>query len=121
MARVLIAEDDSNLQELYTYVLQYAGFDVVTAGNGEQAVQAAYQSHPDLIILDVRMPKMTGFQACEMLRWDEGFHSVPIVFLTVRGQEEDIRKGFELGANDYWIKPIHLNDLVDRVRKMLKM
>ena len=120
MTRILIAEDDSDLQELYSYVLRYAGFEIITAGNGEQAIQAAYQSRPDLILLDVRMPKMTGFQVCEMLRWDEGFSNVPIIFLTVRDQEEDIRKAFELGANDYWIKPVHLNELVERVRNLFK-
>jgi two-component system KDP operon response regulator KdpE len=113
---LLIVEDDLDLNKMIGLTLQRRGFDVLSASCGRQALQIAYEAHPDLVVLDVMMPEMDGFQICERLR---EMSDVPIVFLTARAEEEDLVHGFLLGADDYVKKPFSLTELEMRIRAVL--
>lgn len=113
---LLIVEDDTELNKMIAAALQRRGFDVLSATHGRQALQIAYEAHPDLVILDVMMPEIDGFQVCQRLR---EMSDVPIVFLTAKAEEEDLVRGFSLGADDYVKKPFSLTELEMRIRAVL--
>ncbi|WP_448594819.1 response regulator transcription factor [Thermoflexus hugenholtzii] len=119
MARILIAEDERDIRELIIFTLEFGGFQVLSATNGEEAVELARQHRPDLIILDVRMPKMTGYEACRLLKAQEETRSIPVVFLSAKGQEAEIRQGMEAGADAYILKPFAPDELIQQVRAIL--
>ncbi len=119
MARILIAEDERDIRELITFTLEFGGFQVIAAANGQEAVELARQHRPDLIILDVRMPKMTGYEACRILKSQEETRSIPVVFLSAKGQEAEIRQGMEAGADAYIIKPFAPDELLQQVQAIL--
>jgi DNA-binding response OmpR family regulator len=119
MARILIAEDERDIRELIIFTLEFGGFQVLSATNGEEAVELARQHRPDLIILDVRMPKMTGYEACRLLKSQEETRSIPVVFLSAKGQEAEIRQGMEAGADAYILKPFAPDELIRQVRAIL--
>ncbi|MGB9594253.1 MAG: response regulator, partial [Anaerolineae bacterium] len=87
MPKIVVAEDERDILELIRFVLEFNGFEVVTASNGEEAVQQALAVMPDLVLMDVRMPRMTGHQACQMLKANPKTQDIPVVFLSARGQE----------------------------------
>ena len=116
---ILVAEDERDIRDLIVFTLQISGFNVIQAPNGEEAVKKASEVKPDLILLDVRMPKMTGYEACEMLKKQEDTKDIPIVFLSAKGQETEISTGLELGAEDYFLKPFTPDDLIQQVNKIL--
>ena len=116
---ILVAEDERDIRDLIVFTLQISGFNVIQAPNGEEAVKKASEEKPDLILLDVRMPKMTGYEACEMLKEQEDTKDIPIVFLSAKGQETEISTGLELGAEDYFLKPFTPDDLIQQVNKIL--
>jgi two-component system, OmpR family, alkaline phosphatase synthesis response regulator PhoP len=87
--------------------------------NGEEAVQVAQREYPDLILLDVRMPRMTGYEACKLIKADPKLKDVPVVFLSAKGQEAEIRDGMDAGAEEYLLKPFAPDQLTDRVRSIL--
>jgi DNA-binding response OmpR family regulator len=116
---ILIAEDERDIRELIVFTLQIAGFNVVEVPNGEEAVKKALEIIPDLILMDVRMPKMTGFEACKALKQEEKTKDIPIIFLSAKGQEGEISTGLELGAEEYFLKPFAPDDLTHRVNKIL--
>jgi DNA-binding response OmpR family regulator len=117
--KILVAEDEPDIRGLIVFSLQYAGFEVVEAVNGEDAVQKATKETPDLILLDVRMPKMTGYQACAALKAQASTKHIPVVFLSARGQEAEIKRGLELGAEEYILKPFAPDELYRRVQSIL--
>jgi len=118
--KVLVAEDDSDIRNLIAYSLQFAGFDVVEATNGVEAVTKARAEQPDIILLDVRMPKMSGYDACAELKAEAATQSIPVVFLSARGQEAEIKHGLELGAEEYIIKPFAPDELQRRITSILE-
>ncbi len=118
--KVLVAEDEPDIRQLITYSLQFAGLTVVQAVNGEDAVQKAGKEQPDLILLDVRMPKMTGYEACAALKAEASTKKIPVVFLSARGQETEIKHGLELGAEEYILKPFAPDELYKRVTAILE-
>jgi DNA-binding response OmpR family regulator len=118
--KILVAEDEPDIRGLIVFSLQYAGFDVLEAQNGEEAVRLATKKKPDLILLDVRMPKMTGYEACAMLKEQASTRHIPIVFLSARGQEAEIKRGLELGAEEYILKPFAPDELYRRVEGILQ-
>lgn len=118
--KVLVAEDEPDIRQLITFSLQFAGFTVVQAVNGEDAVKKATIEQPDLILLDVRMPKMTGYEACAALKVQDSTKHIPVVFLSARGQESEIRHGMELGAEEYILKPFEVDELYKRVSGLLE-
>jgi len=118
--RILVAEDEPDIRGLIVFSLQYAGFEVVEAANGQDAVDKAMASEPDLILLDVRMPKMTGYEACKVLKAEPATRGIPVVFLSARGQEAEIKHGLELGAEEYILKPFAPDELYRRVESILQ-
>src|SRR5512141_701621 len=98
MAKILIAEDEPDIRELVAFMLRFAGYEVLAASNGEEAVQAASREVPDLILMDVRMPRMTGYDACRLMKTKPELQDVPVVFLSAKGQESEIQTGLEAGA-----------------------
>lgn len=119
MARILIAEDERDIRELISFTLQYAGYDVIAVIDGEEAVEEAKKEMPDLILMDVRMPRMTGYEACELLKKQESTGNIPVVFLSAKGQETEVKAGLEAGAEEYIIKPFSPDELTDRVKSIL--
>jgi two-component system alkaline phosphatase synthesis response regulator PhoP len=117
--KVLVAEDEPDIRGLIMFSLEFAGYDVVEACNGEDAVSKAKAELPDLILLDVRMPKMTGYEACAELKNEASTQHIPVVFLSARGQEGEIKHGLGLGAEEYILKPFAPDELYRRVGAIL--
>ncbi len=117
-ARLLVVEDEPNILELLSASLRYAGFEVVTAAAGTEAVQAAQRHRPDLIVLDVMLPDMDGFDVIRRLRG--GGARIPVVFLTARDSTEDKIRGLTLGGDDYVTKPFSLEEVIARIRAVLR-
>ena len=115
--KILIVEDDTNLLTALKYNLQKDGYDVITSTDGAEAVETARKAKPDLIVLDVMLPKMNGFDVCRILRKEM---IVPILMLTAKAEETDKVVGLELGADDYMTKPFSIRELLARVRAMLR-
>jgi CheY-like chemotaxis protein len=120
MTKILIAEDDNDIRELIILTLQFNGFVVDSAEDGQAAVEKA-QANPvyDVILMDVRMPRMTGYQACRALKEYEATRNIPVIFLSAKGQEQEIKIGIEAGASDYILKPFASEDLVRTIHKVL--
>ncbi len=116
---ILVAEDERDIRELIVFTLQISGFEVVQVPNGEEAVNKAIEIEPDLILMDVRMPKMTGYEACRALKKQKNTKDIPVVFLSAKGQEAEISTGLELGAEDYFLKPFAPDELTKHVNKIL--
>ncbi len=114
---LLLADDDEMIVDALKYQLEYEGFTVLTAFDGEAALALARGAAPDLVLLDVMMPKMQGWEVCRILR---GESNVPIIMLTARGAELDRVLGLELGADDYVVKPFSFRELLARVRSNLR-
>jgi len=119
MARILIAEDEPDIRELVAFTLRFAGHEVTTTANGEEALQQASQIVPDIIIMDVRMPKMTGYDACRAMKADVVLKDIPVVFLSAKGQDSEIQAGLDAGAEEYLLKPFAPDQLVERVKNIL--
>lgn len=120
MGKILVVEDDRDIRELIAFTLRFAGLEVETASSGAEGLEKAQSFQPDLILLDVRMPKMTGFEVCRNLKQDGRTAHIPVVFLSARGQEAEIREGMSLGAVDYILKPFSPDELPGRVRAILE-
>jgi DNA-binding response OmpR family regulator len=118
MTTVLIAEDDLDIRELIVLSLRFAGYDVISAADGQQAVDLTIEEKPDLIILDVRMPRLTGFQVLEQIKSRPEFVDTPVVILSAKGQESEIQAGLELGATQYILKPFSPDELIQRIRQI---
>jgi len=124
MAHILVAEDERDIRELINFTLMFAGHTVTLAANGEEAVQLAEKAladgaKPDVIMMDVRMPRMTGYEACRHLKLNEAFKDTPVVFLSAKGQDEEIQSGMSAGAAAYILKPFSPEDLTRRVADLL--
>ena len=120
MARLLVADDERDIRELVIFALRFAGHEVQGASNGEELLSLVKESIPDMIILDVRMPKINGYEACKILKADKGTSSIPVIFLSARGQDEDIKAGLEAGGIDYILKPISPDKLTEKVEQHIK-
>jgi DNA-binding response OmpR family regulator len=116
---ILAADDDEDILELVAFRLERSGFTVVRARDGEQALEAARREVPDLIVLDVMMPKMDGYEVTRALRADESTRRIPIILLTARVQDDDVQRGFDAGADDYVRKPFSPQELRSRVQAIL--
>ena len=117
-ARLLVVEDEPNILELLSASLRYAGFEVITAAGGTEAVQAAQRHRPDLIVLDVMLPDMDGFDVIRRLRG--GGARIPVVFLTARDGTDDKIRGLTLGGDDYVTKPFSLEEVIARIKAVLR-
>jgi two-component system, OmpR family, response regulator len=117
-ARLLVVDDEATILELLSGSLRLAGFEVMTAASGAEAVRAAASGRPDLVLLDVMMPDGDGFETLRRIR--SGGAEVPVIFLTARDEEPDRVSGFAVGADDYVTKPFSLNELLGRIRAVLR-
>ena len=116
--RVLVVDDEPNITELVAMALRYVGFDVATASSGREALTSVVDFRPDLVVLDVMMPDLDGFEVCRRLRSD-GIH-VPVVYLTARDATEDKVRGITIGGDDYVTKPFSLEEVIARIRAVLR-
>jgi DNA-binding response OmpR family regulator len=117
--KILVADDEPHILRVVKDKLANAGFQVVMAVNGEEAFQTALREKPDLILLDVMMPKMNGFDVCRKLRLEADFSVTPILLLTARGQDIDKKMGLEAGASEYITKPFSPRQLLQTVQSKL--
>ena len=118
--RVLVAEDERDVAELIRYTLAREGFEVVIATNGAEALRQARESRPDLMLLDLMLPQVNGWELCRRLKQDPATRTLPVIMLTARAEEADKVLGFELGADDYVTKPFSTRELVARVRAVVR-
>src|SRR6266576_3680314 len=117
-ARILVVEDEPNMVAGLRDNFEFEGYEVITAGDGIEGLRRALEESPDLVVLDVMMPRMSGLEVCKQLRAQRG--SIPIIMLTARGQELDKVVGLELGADDYVTKPFSFRELLARVKAVLR-
>lgn len=118
--KILIADDEPNILISLEYLLKREGYDVSVARDGQEAIDAILRERPDLVLLDVMMPKKTGFEVCHEVRANESVKDTLILMLTAKGRETDLAKGLALGANAYMTKPFSTRELVNRVRELLE-
>ena len=117
---ILVADDDDDVRDLVVFRLERAGYEVLTASDGEEAVALALQRRPDLCLIDVMMPKLDGLEATKRLRAHDGFADVPVLLLTASVQEAAVAEGLAAGADDYVKKPFAPQELLDRVAVALE-
>jgi two-component system phosphate regulon response regulator PhoB len=120
VATILVVDDERDLVSLLDFNLRQAGFETVLATNGEQALQAVRRRAPDLVLLDLMLPDIPGTEVCRQLKSDARTKAIPVVMLTARGEELDRVVGFELGADDYVVKPFSMRELTLRVKAVLR-
>lgn len=120
MAKILIAEDERDIRELITFTLSFAGHEIIQASNGAEAVELVQKVIPDLIMMDVRMPRMTGYEACRAIKQIEGVKDIPVVFLSAKGQDDEVADALEAGAMDYITKPFSPTELTEKIASLLK-
>ena len=116
---ILVVEDEPAVRELLVNAFEFSNFDVIEAGNGAEGVEEAKKNMPDLIVMDVRMPIMTGFEACQIIKADESTKNIPVVFLSAYGQDAEVNTGLSLGAEEYLIKPFEVSNLIGLIRNVL--
>ena len=119
MTKILIAEDERDIRDLIKFTLGFAGYEVVDAMNGEEAVEIAKRELPDLILMDVRMPRKTGYEACTEIKADPRLKDIPIIFLSAKGQDAEIQAGLQAGATEYLLKPFAPDQLTQRIQVVL--
>ncbi len=120
MAKILVIEDEADLQQVLQYNLHQAGHEVLSALRGQEGLQLARQHPPDLVLLDLMLPDLTGTEVCKALKRDPATQHVPVIMVTARGEEVDRIVGFELGADDYVVKPFSVRELLLRVQAVLR-
>lgn len=116
---VLIVDDESYIVKSLSFVMKNAGFETCSAGDGEEALQKLDEMVPDLVILDVMMPKLDGFEVCKAIRANPAWCSTKIIMLTAKGRDSEREKGLALGADDYLTKPFSTRDILKRVQEMM--
>jgi DNA-binding response OmpR family regulator len=116
--KILVVDDDEHILRSLSQYLELEDFNVVSASSGPEALKLFGQERPDLLVLDVMMPGMDGFQVLETLRKNPDTASVPVLMLTARDQHNDILKGYQMGATSYLVKPFNLDELVDAIREV---
>jgi two-component system phosphate regulon response regulator PhoB len=118
--KIVVVDDEENIQELVRYNLERNGYEVTCVATGEEALDAARSVRPDLILLDLMLPGIDGFEVCRTLGSDSKTEHIPIIMLTAKGEESDVVTGLELGAEDYIVKPFSPKVLLARVRTVLR-
>ena len=118
--RILVIDDEDDLRKVVTYQLKASGYEVITAKDGEEGLEKARAETPDLIILDLMLPKIEGRKGCGLLKNDARYKSIPIILFTARVQTEDVELSKEVGADAYITKPFETSDLIGVVERLLK-
>ena len=119
--RVLVVEDEPNIVDSLSFLMKQAGFAVQVARDGDTALRVLESQVPDLILLDVMLPRRDGFDVCRAIRANPAWSQVKVIMLTARGRDLDRRKGLEIGADDYVAKPFSTREIVERVRVLLEV
>jgi DNA-binding response OmpR family regulator len=119
MKKILIAEDEEDIRELVVFKLSSAGYEVTTAGDGEEALVKARVVRPDLVLLDWMMPRLNGLDTAVAMRADPDLAAIPLIVLTAKSQERDIERGFSAGIDDYIVKPFSPKELLSRIEAVL--
>ena len=117
--KILIVDDEADLVETVRFPLEMEGLNVMVSYNGEDALNKAREESPDLIILDLMLPKLDGYKVCRLLKFDEKYRHIPIFMLTAKTQDKDKILGMETGANEYITKPFEMDDLLEKVKTYL--
>lgn len=120
MANILIAEDERDIRDLIQFTLTFAGHKITAAANGAEALELASKVKPDLIMMDVRMPRMTGYEACREMKKIDEIKNIPVIFLSAKGQDEEKQTGIEVGAVAYILKPFAPDELTRQIGDILK-
>lgn len=119
MAKILVVDDEEHIVMILRDSLEFSGFQVVTAFNGVEALERVEKDHPDLVVLDIGMPKMDGWEVCRRLKGDKSTEHIPVIILTAYAQTSDQRKGAQLGADRFITKPCDLTYLVEEINSLL--
>ena len=117
--RILVVDDEIYIVHILDFSLGMEGYEVLTALDGEQALEKARTEKPDLIVLDIMMPKLDGYETCKRLKADESTKNIPVILLSAKGRNVDQKVGFEVGADDYITKPFSPRKLVERINAIL--
>ncbi len=117
--RVLIADDEANIVASLEFLMEQAGFEVRVAANGDEALELAASFRPDLVLLDIMLPKKSGYEVCQRLKSDPATRDMKVVMVSAKGRDVEVAKGVELGADAYVVKPFSTRELVAKVREML--
>ncbi|MCD6379348.1 response regulator [bacterium] len=117
--KVLVVDDEENITQILEFSIAAEGYEVVTASNGEEAIEKARKEQPNLIILDIMMPKVDGYEACRVIKSNPLTKKIPVILLTAKGREIDKRLGFEVGADDYIVKPFSPSKLIEKINEYL--
>ena len=117
--KILVVDDEIYIVHILDFSLGMEGYQVLTALDGEQALEKARAEHPDLIVLDIMMPKLDGYETCKMLKADAGTKDIPVILLSAKGRNVDQKIGFEVGADDYITKPFSPRKLVERINAIM--
>jgi DNA-binding response OmpR family regulator len=117
--RILIVDDEADLLAVLRFGLEAEGFEVISASDGEEGLRFARDDRPDLMVLDLMLPKLDGYKVCRMLKFDERYRHIPVIILSARSSEEDRRLALEMGADTYLSKPYDVKELVAHIRRRL--
>jgi two-component system alkaline phosphatase synthesis response regulator PhoP len=117
--RILVVDDEIYIVHILDFSLGMEGYEVVTALDGEEALEKARETKPDLIVLDIMMPKMDGYETCKALKADDRTKNIPVILLSAKGRNVDMQTGYDVGADEYITKPFSPRKLVDRINAML--
>ena len=120
MSTILVVDDDEDIRDIVALRMGVAGHTVLEAANGDECMELVRSGQPDVILLDIQMPRMNGIDVCRLLKADPIFRLIPVLLLTARGQESDVSRGFDAGADDYIVKPFSLQELQSRVERFLR-
>ena len=118
--KILCVDDSATILMMERMILSKGPYDLVTASDGEEAVSKALAERPDLILMDIVMPRMNGFDACRRIRQEEAIRATPVIMVTTRGEVQNMENGFESGCNDYVTKPINATELLTKLRNFLE-
>lgn len=118
--KILVVEDEEDMRDLIKVRLEVEGYEVLEAGDGEEALRIVKKEKPDLIVLDLMIPKITGFEVCRMVKFDDESKKIPIIILSAMAQQRDREKAMEYGAEEYFIKPFDLGLMVVKMKQMME-
>ncbi len=118
--RILVVDDEIYIVHILEFSLTMEGYEVLTASDGEEALQVIEQERPDLVVLDIMMPKLDGYEVCHRLREDEDFRALPVILLSAKGRPIDRDAGLQAGADDYITKPFSPRKLLEKIRELLE-